>query len=459
MQQRSGSEGTTAGRRRRAPRGTLIWGHREAIVKDPIRFLSMCVREYGDAVPLRIGPFRFWLISDPRLIGDILTAKASSFVKDIGLRRASIFLGEGLLTTEGKEHERRSRIAMPAFQRKEVERYADAIVDVARAVARSWRDGETVDVATEMSRAALAIVSRALFGSEVRGDAARIGAALTELLELMEERFYQALPLPLAIPTPHNRRFTRARDVLDEVVYRMIRERRDSGVEREDLLGRLLAARHEDGTGLEEREVRDEVMTLFLAGHETTANALAFAIRLLAENPEAARRLRAEADEVLGERPARAADVPHLAYAQAVFEETLRLYPPAWILGREAREDVVLGGTLEVKRWSMVAMSQYLVHRDPRWFEDPLAFRPERFAREAARPAPWTYFPFGGGKRACIGRSFALLEGVLVLATLAQEVELEVDLARPLELLPQMTLRPRGGVAAVVRRRVRVGSR
>ncbi len=446
-----------------APPRTFLIGHARQFFDGKVLFLERCAREYGDIVPLRLGQYRMYLVSEPAIVGEVLTTRAASFHKSVGLQRARPLIGNGLLTSEGAEHERRSRMAQPAFRHAEVERYAPAMVELTEMVAGGWHDGQRLDLSTEMSRLTLAIAARTLFGANLLAEATEIGAALTELLELLDRRLTRLWPLPLAIPTRENRRFNRARAVLDAAVFKMIRERRAAAGASApapdgppDLLSRLLGAK-DGGRGLDDAELRDEVMTLFLAGHETTANALTFTFFLLARYPEAAERLRVEALDVLGpDRPATAADLPRLSYAQQVFSEAIRLYPPAWMLNRHAIEDVSLGGgRLEVAKGEMVAVSPYVVQRDPRWFPDPLAFRPERFAPGAPRPVPWSYFPFGGGKRACIGRSFALIEAALILSTIVRRVDFEIDATREPELKPQITLRPAGGMPAVVRARRR----
>jgi cytochrome P450 len=446
----------------RAPPATWLLGHVGAFRAEKLGFLTAVAREYGDAVPLRFGPVRLWAISDPAMIGEVLTTRAASFRKDIALRRMRVLLGRGLLTSEGEDHDRKHRIARPAFQQAEVEGYADAMAAATEEAVESWRDGAPIDVATEMSRLALAIAAHALFGSEGKIDRRAVVDALSEVMPIMERRFMRAFPLPLAIPTPQNRRLRRGIATLNAAVDAIVRERRAEvragAPPASDLLSRLMASAPDGRAALTDEELRDEVMTLLLAGHETTANALSFTLRLLSENPAALERARAEADAVLREsggapRRAGARDVPRLEWIAACFSEAMRLYPPAYMLGREATEDVLLGGRVPVRKGSIVAMSQYVVQRDPRWWKDPGAFRPERFLRDAPRPAPFTYFPFGGGKRACIGRGFAMLEGSLVLATILARAEVRVDCSRPQAFDPNVTLRPRGGMPALVRRR------
>jgi len=445
-----------------APRGDLLGGHVAAFRADKMGFLTHVARAHGDAVPLRFGPVRFWVVSDPALVGEVLTSRAASFSKDIGMRRLQVLLGRGLLTSDGADHDRKHKIARPAFQQAEVEGYADGMAAATEAAVRAWPDGGTIDAGKEMSRLALSIAAQSLFGAEGAIDRRAVVDALSEIMPIVESRLMRVVPLPLAIPTPENRRMSAAMGALDAAVGAIVRERRAAtakgGPPGRDLLARLMAETPAGGAALSDKELRDEVLTLLIAGHETSANALSFTLRLLSENPAAMARARAEADEVLrgpdgAPRRATAADALRLEWIGACFSESMRLYPPAYMLGREATEDVLLGGRVPVAKGSIVAMSQFVVHRDPRWWPEPLAFRPERFTRDAPRPAPFTYFPFGGGKRACIGRGFALLEGAVVLGTILSRAEVAVDVSGPQRFDPHITLRPKGGMPAVVRLR------
>ncbi len=434
---------STSARFRSPPESSWLKGHHSDFMADKLGFLVRTAKEYGDIVPLRFGPVRIHLISDPPIIGEILTARSASFRKDISMRRSKVLLGEGLLTSEGAEHERRSRIAQPSFRPKEVEAFAAGMIEETEALASGWRDGEAIDLAADMSRLALGIVGRALFGADLHREAPELGATITELLGLLDDRMNRLVPIPLFVPTPANRRFKRGLKVLDDAVFAMIRTRRERPGEHHDLLARLLGAGGGEGCagpGLTDEQLRDEVMTLFLAGHETTANALSFTFWLLARNPDVEARLRAD---------------PNPTFVSEVFSEALRLYPPAWALGREATEDVALGGGRLTMRCGELAMFlPFIVQRDPRFWSDPLAFKPERFAPDAPRPVPYAYIPFGGGKRSCIGRSFAMIESQAIIPTLLRLVRFEIDTGGRAEpaLNPLMTLRPDGGVKAFVRK-------
>lgn len=408
-----------------------------AMQRDPLSFLTRISREFGDVAHFTFGPQHLYLVNHPDLIRDVLVTKQRSFMKGRALQRTKLLLGEGLLTSEGDLHLRQRRLMQPAFHRDWIARYGEVMVANAERTADSWRDGETIDVAQEMARLTLSIVAQTLFGSHnVAEEADEISRALTELMELFTillnpfTEWLQKLPLPKMKATH------RAIDRLDATIFRMIEERRRSGVDRGDLLSMLLLAQDEEGGGgMTDRQVRDEAMTLFLAGHETTANALSWTWYLLAQHPEVEQRLHAEGEP----------------YARMVLAESMRLYPPAWSIGRLALEDVEIGG-YTIPRGAIVIVSQYVMHRDPRFWPDPERFDPQRFADESARPK-FAYFPFGGGSRICIGEGFAWMEGVLVLRTLAKRWSL--SLAQPLPVVPKpvITLRPRGGIKMRIRAR------
>jgi cytochrome P450 len=415
--------------------------------RDPIPFFTRLARDYGDAVQFKVGRQVIILLNHPDLIRELLVAQHRSFHKSRVLQRSKIILGEGLLTSEEEPHRRQRRLAQPAFHRDRIARYGEIMAERAAAMRDRWRDGETFDLHHEMMRLTLSIVAKTLFDAEVEGEEDEIGGALTSLIDLFPLLMNPFSTVMRRFPIPSTFRFRAAIERLDATIYGIIEDRRASGEDRGDLLSMLLLAQDEegDGGGMTDIQLRDEAMTLFLAGHETTANALAWTWYLLAQHHDVARELYRVVDEVLGDRPATAADYPRLQYVEMVLAESMRLYPPAWAISRLAMEDTQLG-EWRVPRDAVVAVSQAVMHRDPRWWPDPDRFDPRRFAPDAklARPK-FTYFPFGAGPRVCIGEGFAWMEGVLILATLAQRWSMEL-VSRDVKPQASITLRPRGGI-------------
>ena len=416
------------------------------------------LQRYGRAAHYRVLLHDVVLFNDPSDIREVLIDKAASFGKDRTQKRMKILLGEGLITSDGEAHKRGRRIAAPAFHRRRIERYATQIVDIAAGLCAEWHPGTQLDVAAEMMRLALQVTARTLFDTEVTPEIHVINEQVNVVMDLYN--FLVAMPraeLLLDSPIPAMRRFRRAKARLDQVVDGMIQARRAESAsipgglaERNDLLSMLLAARDEDPEGdglkLSSAELRDQVLTLFLAGYETVANALAWTWLLLGQNPEAESCLHAELDSVLAGRMPTLDDMPRLEYTSMVLSESMRLYPPAWAMGREVLQDVSIG-PYHLQKGTMVFFSQYIVHRDPRWFPNPASFRPERFTLEAKAARPrFAYFPFGGGGRQCIGESFALMEATLALATIAQRWRLQLVPGQSIELQPKITLRPKNGI-------------
>jgi len=417
--------------------------------RDPIPFFRRMASECGDASQFTVGRQRVILVNHPDLIRELLVTQHRSFHKSRVLQRTKIILGEGLLTSEDELHKRQRRLAQPAFHHDRITRYADVMVQRAAAMRERWSDGAILDVHHEMMRLTLSVVAKTLFDADVEGEADDIGASLTQLIDLFPLLMNPMSTWLQKVPIPSTLRFRAAIRRLDRTIYGIIEERRASGEDRGDLLSMLLLAQdvEGDGGGMSDVQLRDEAMTLFLAGHETTANALAWTWYLLAQHPEVLRELRRVIDEVLGDRFATAEDYPRLQYVEMVLAESMRLFPPAWAVSRLAMEDVDLGGW-HVPQGSVVAASQAVMHRDPRFWSEPDRFDPMRFMPEAklARPK-FAYFPFGGGPRICIGEGFAWMEGVLILATLAQRWSMDL-LSRNVEAQASITLRPRGGIRA-----------
>jgi cytochrome P450 len=422
--------------------------------RDPLRFITSMAQAEGDVVHYRLARRHVYLLKTPELVREVLVTRQHDFAKGEGLRWARRFLGDGLLTSEGELHTRQRRLAQPAFHRQRIASYGDAMVGRAAAARARWREGEPLALDQEMVRLTLSIAGKTLFDADTEALATEVGSALTAIMRLFP-RFANPFGAVLnVLPLPSNRRYERGRRRLDEIVYALIEDRRRDGADRGDLLSMLMMARDEDGgPGMTDRQLRDEVMTLLLAGHETTANALCWTFDLLARNPEAEARLHRELDEALGGRLPAVDDLPRLAFTERVLAESMRLFPPAWALGRRALRELELGGA-RVAAGSLVLSSPYLLHRDPRLFPDPLRFDPDRFTPEAKAARPkFAYFPFGGGARSCIGEPFAWMEGVLVLATIAQQWTLRPVPGHPVEPQALITLRPRYGMRMVAARR------
>ncbi len=430
---------------------TSLLGHLPAFRDDRAGFLLRVADRAPGAAMLRVGIFSAVSVSSPELAHEVLQAKAASFVKSPGL---SIFLrpllGNGLLTNEGSDHARQRRLLAPAFAHKRVASYAATMAERAERTAEGLADGERIDAAETMMRLTLEIVGKTLFDAEVGSDAAAVGEALTTAMELAMGQMASLFPLPPAIPSPSNLRSRRAVARLDEVVYRIIRERRGKHEDRGDVLSILLSAKDEDGTTMTDEQIRDEAMTLFLAGHETTANALTWALYLLARHPDVQSRVEREVRE-LGLPPTHA-DLERLPLTLATLKEAMRLYPPAYMIGRQARADVAIGSH-HVKKGQIVVVNVLGIHHRSDLWPDPTRFDPERFMNGGEKALPrCAYLPFGAGPRVCIGNHFALMEGQVILATLLRRARFHLLRDEPPELEPLVTLRPRFGLPMRVER-------
>lgn len=415
---------------------------------DPLNFLLSLVREHGDVVLFKLGPQEVYLINHPDLIRDVLVTHNRNFIKSRGLQMAKRFLGEGLLTSEGEFHRRQRRLAQPAFHRQRINQYAEAMVAYADRTRDRWRAGTTLNISEEMMRLTLAIVGKTLFDADVEAEAKEIGRALSDIMKLFD-RITMPFPRLLnKLPLPSNFRFLKASRRLDETIYRIIYQRRASGEDRGDLLSMLLLAQDEegDGTGMTDRQLRDEAMTIFLAGHETTANALAWTWYLLSQHPDVEARLHREIDSTLENRLPTADDVTRLRYVDMVFAESMRLYPPAWVMGRQVLEDYPINEYV-ARSGAIILMSPYVMHHDARYYPDPFRFDPERWTPEARAERPkFAYFPFGGGPRICIGEQFAWMEAILVIATIARKWRMRLSPGFRVEPKPMITLRQRYGL-------------
>lgn len=403
----------------------------------------------GDVTYLKMGDQPLYFINHPDHVRDMLVVNADKFVKGRALQRARVVVGDGLLTSEGEFHLRQRRMMQPAFHRDRIAGYSRSMVDYADLMASEWRDDEVRDIDHEMMRLTLQIVGRTLFGAEIGSDADKIGAAMTTMVELFNFLLLPFWEVISRLPIPQSIRLRRALKSLDTIIYGIIDERRRSGQDTGDLLSMLLLAQDEtDGTIMSDQQIRDEVTTIFLAGHETTANALVWTWYLLSQNPESEAKLHAELDAVLAARRVPIMDdVPSLKYTEAVFAESMRLFPPAWGIGRNAIAEHEFGG-FHLPKGSIVLASPYVLQRDERFWDKPNDFRPERWETISVKEASARniYFPFGGGVRRCIGESFAWTEGILLIATLARKWRLSLMPDQQIALNPQITLRPKYGM-------------
>jgi cytochrome P450 len=427
---------------------------------NPILLFEHLQATYGNIAHYRLLHNDIVFLNEPEFVREILINQAQHFIKERTQRRMKILLGEGLITSEGETHMRQRRIAAPAFHRQRIQAYGSMMADRAATMRDEWQEGQEIDAASEMMRLALQVVARTIFDTDVTEDVQTINTEVNAIMDLYN--FLIALPKAealLHLPIPGLMRFKRARRHLDAVVHRMIEQRRALGEDRGDLLSMLLASRDEerDNGALTDEQVRDEVTTIFLAGYETVANALAWTWLLLAQNPEAEATMHAELDAVLGQgREARLptlADLPQLRYTEMVLSESMRLYPPAWAMGRQSTAPIELG-PYRFPAGTYFFFSQYIMQRTPEYFPDPLRFDPERFTPEqkAVRPK-FAYFPFGGGNRQCIGESFAWMEAILLTATIAQRWRLRLVPGQTIEVQPKITLRPKQPIRMVLQAR------
>jgi len=438
-------------RRASGPRFRTPFGFAAIMRNDPLGFLMKCWRQYGDVVEVRFPPFRTFLFVHPDDVRHILQEGHRNFAKGILFQKLKRIAGEGLVFSDGDLWRRQRQLIQPAFHRERIAAMAQMMTDATAAMLDRWQrpamSGRSFDVAAEMSKLTLEIVAKALFGTDLGDDNDEFTAAVTAAMVYANHLINHFLTLPLFIPTPANVRGRRAIAALDRIVWKVIERRRRNGIEHGDLLGMLIRARDADtNEAMDDKQLRDEMVTFLNAGHETTAVALSWTWHLLSTHPEVERRMHAQIADVLGQRPPTADDLPDLPYVRMVFEESMRLYPPVWATARETREAVDVGG-VRVPARTVITLSQYLTHRHPAFWDDPERFDPERFTPErvAARPE-YAYFPFGGGPRGCVGKLFAMLEGPLILATIAQRFRLVAVPGKPVEPHPILSLRPRHGV-------------
>jgi cytochrome P450 len=433
------------------PRGHLLLGSLPELRRDVLGFFAACAREHGDVVPIRVPRRRLVLLSHPDLIEEVLVSHARRTTKTVLLQALRPVLGDGLLLSEGDTWLRQRRLIQPAFHRQRIAAYGDVMAGHADRAMAAWRDGQTRDVHADMMAVTQAIVAKTLFDADVSDAAWDVGQALHVLMDDFSRRRTRLFELPAFVPTPGRRRARRAVEALDRLVYGIIAARRASGEDRGDLLSMLLHAQDaDDGSRMTDRQVRDEIMTLFLAGHETTAVSLSWTWYLLARHPEVEARLVEELRGVLGGRLPTVGDLPRLRYTEMVVTESMRLYPPAYTITRRVAEPLEVGGHA-IAPETVLVMSQWVVHRDGRWFDEPAAFQPDRWENDLAKRLPrYAYFPFGGGPRLCIGNTFALMEATLLLATIAQRFGFRLAPGAVVKPMLSVTLRPAEGIPMIL---------
>lgn len=433
------------------PKGQFLFGSLPAYSRNPLEFMSDCAKTYGDVVHLT-GLVPSYLLNHPDFIEDMLVTQQQYLVKSQLGTIVKPLLGNGLLLSEGDFWKKQRHLIQPTFHRNRIATYSEVMVDYTQQMLRTWQLGEVRDIQHEMMNLTLAIAAKTFFGSAIESDVDVIDRAVKAMLQQFDRRTQNLLLflLPDSIPTPENLRFRHSIQQLDSVVYRLIHERRSAGKETDDLLSMLLHIRAEDGTQMSDRQVRDEVNTFLLAGHETTALTLSWVWYLLAQHPEIEAKLVTELQTVLAGRSPSLADLPQLRYTEWIVLEAMRLYPPVWAIVRTVAEDCEIAG-YPVKAGHGFVTSPWVVHRDPRWFSEPDQFNPDRWDNDFAKHLPsFAYFPFGGGSRICIGKAFAMMESCLLLATIASAYRMKLVSQQVVEPWASLTLRPKQAIQVLL---------
>jgi len=430
-------------------------GHLFSFRRDIIGFLKKIAHEYGDIVHFKLGPIRIVLLNHPDHIKEVLTTQHRNFVKGRPLEMAKELLGEGLLTSEGEFHKRQSRLIQPAFHRNAIESCATAMTECSANLMDGWSEDMQVDIKEEMTNMSIAIAGKAMFGTDIKKEAKEINKALDTATDLFGRI---ALPFSewlLKLPIPSTRRFFKAKARLDDTIYGMIAARQRNKVNNRDLLSLLLNSQDEkvDGGGMNDQQVRDEALTLFLTAFDTTSTALTWVWYLLSQNPEAEAELHEELDRVLEGRVPTAEDVANLKYTRMVLGESMRMFPPSYVIPRQALEDFPIDKYV-VPRGTIILMSPYLIHHDSRFHTNPEKFDPRAWDKHSrSANSKYEFFPFSRGPRACIGEPFAWMQGILVLASIAQFWRIKLAPGHPVEMLPLMNLRPKYGMLMTLHRR------
>lgn len=437
------------------PKGVFFIGSLVDYFSDMLGFLLNTAREYGDIAFFKIGSRRIYLLSHPDLIQQVLITDNRNFTKSRALKRSKAVIGEGLLTVEGDTHLERRRLLQPAFHTRSIETYADTMRDATAELVESWEYNKSFDIHKEMMKLTLAIVTKTLFGTETKSESDEIGKCLTTIVKQFPRMLFPYSEYLDNLPIPSIRKFKQSLNRLDQIIYSLIEERRGEQENKNDILTTLINAQDEEsGSRLTDYEVRDEAMTLFIAGQETTANALVWTIYLLCTNPEIKTKLQEELDTILNKDLPSFEDIRNLEYTNMVFKEAMRLYPPAWNVARQAIEDYEID-EYTIPSGADIYMSPYVVHHDERFFPEPFKFNPERWKEEQASSLPrFAYFPFGGGTRRCIGEPFAMMEGVLIIAAIFSRFDVKITPDQKIVPDALITIRPKHGMKVNLKKRV-----
>ncbi|MGF1522273.1 MAG: cytochrome P450 [Leptolyngbyaceae cyanobacterium] len=438
------------------PQAHFLLGHSTSFSKAPLQFLCDCAEQYGGIVPLRLGVSPACFLADPNVIMEVLRERTVFTKNTPGWQAIRTLVGRGLLGSDGDYWARQRQLTQPVFHQQRIIAYGDLMVQATERLLNTWQDDTWRDVHQDMMRLTLDIVMQTLLSVDLEGEAAQaIAHALDLSMQWFSQQQKQGFLLPNNFPLPLTRRYLAAVNAMDDLIYQLIRQRRASQDDTGDLLSMLLQVKDEiDGSQMSDHQLRDELTTLVLAGHETTANALAWTWMLLAQNPSVEAQLHQELDAVLQGRSPSVADIPQLPFTQAILKESMRLYPPVALIARSASQAYVLQG-YQVPKNCIMLMSPWVMQRSDRYFEDPLSFQPERWQNDLEKQLPkGAYFPFGEGPRICIGKGFAQMEATLILATLAQQYQLDLIPGETIEALPSITLRPKGGLRMTLRQRL-----
>ncbi|MBM7661785.1 cytochrome P450 [Bacillus mesophilus] len=440
----------------KGPKGKIIAGNLLEFREDPLQFLDKLRSDYKDVAKVRFANRIIYVLMNPDLVKEALVTKASSFEKSNQFKEIMPLVGEGLLTSEGDVHMRQRRMMQPSFKKSTIQNYAESMSSVASKAVEQWQNQDTRSINVDMMNIALGIICKTMFSMDVQESHESIGQPIDDAMHIATKRIRSLIRVPYRIPTSENKRFKAAIHILDEVVYGIIEHRRTLPYsEYEDLLAILLKTKDEtDESYMNDQQIRDEAMTIFLAGHETTANAMSWALYLLATHPEVQQKAQEEIDRVVGDSSLQLEHAEKLTYVKNIINESLRLFPPAWLFGRTAIDDVEIGD-IKIKAGQNVLFSPYINHRSEEFFDQPNTFIPERFEGDFLKTIPpYAYFPFGGGPRVCIGNHFAMLEATIVLATVLQKFTVSpVYPNQTVEAQPLITLRPKGDLLLQVMRR------